>query len=135
VLLARIGATVAPATERQGRYLAELLRPVAARLQRLTAALPPGIDAEQRGQLWHSLGLAAYRLGEQIGDQGWLKNAIAAYRAALQEWTRERLPLAWAMAQNNLGTALRALGAREGSPARLEEAALAFRPALQEYTR
>jgi hypothetical protein len=35
---------------------------------------------------------------------------IAAYRAALEEYTRDRVPLDWAMTQNNLGTALRALG-------------------------
>jgi len=29
-----------------------------------------------------------------------------AYRAALEEWTFERVPLRWAATQNNLGTAL-----------------------------
>ena len=41
-----------------------------------------------------------------------LTEAVAAYRAALQEYTRERVPLDWAMTQNNLGTALRVLGRR-----------------------
>jgi hypothetical protein len=40
----------------------------------------------------------------------------------LQEWTRERVPLDWAGAQNNLGTALQTLGARESGTVRLEEA-------------
>jgi hypothetical protein len=31
---------------------------------------------------------------------------VGAYRAALQEYTRERVPLDWAMAQNNLDAAL-----------------------------
>jgi hypothetical protein len=35
-----------------------------------------------------------------------LEEAVAAYRAALEERTRERVPLDWAMTQNNLGVAL-----------------------------
>ena len=31
---------------------------------------------------------------------------MAAYRAALEEQTRERVPLDWAQTQNNLGNAL-----------------------------
>ena len=43
---------------------------------------------------------------------------MTAYRAALQEWTRERVPLQWAMTQNNLGNALssaRRAGERHGA--------------------
>src|SRR5512147_1054792 len=57
------------------------------------------------------------------------------YRAALQEWTRERVPLDWAMTQNNLGKALETLGERESGTTRLEEAVAAYRAALQEWTR
>ena len=56
-------------------------------------------------------------------------------RDALQEWTRERVPLEWAMTQNNLGNALATLGERESGTARLEEAVAAYREALQENTR
>jgi hypothetical protein len=35
---------------------------------------------------------------------------VAAYRAALEEMTRARVPLDWARTQNNLGTALGTLG-------------------------
>ena len=38
---------------------------------------------------------------------------MAAYRAALGELTQERVPLKWAMTQNNLGVALMTLGERE----------------------
>ena len=38
---------------------------------------------------------------------------MAAYTEALKEYTRERVPLDWAMTQNNLGTALVTLGKRE----------------------
>jgi hypothetical protein len=39
-----------------------------------------------------------------------LEEAVAAFRAALEERTRDRVPLDWATTQNNLGHALRALG-------------------------
>ena len=60
---------------------------------------------------------------------------MTAYRAALEEWTRDRVPLQWATTQNNLGTALETLGARESGTARLEEAVAAYRAALEERTR
>jgi hypothetical protein len=46
----------------------------------------------------------------------------AAFRAALEEYTRERVPLDWARTQMNLGNALERLGGRESGTARLEEA-------------
>jgi tetratricopeptide (TPR) repeat protein len=64
-----------------------------------------------------------------------LGQAVAAYRAALEERTRERVPLDWAMTQNNLGNALFTLGEREGGTARLEQALAAYRAALEELTR
>ena len=48
---------------------------------------------------------------------------------------RARVPLAWAMTQNNLGTALRALGERESGTAKLEQAVEAYQAALLERTR
>jgi hypothetical protein len=60
---------------------------------------------------------------------------VAAYSAALEERTRERVPLDWATTQNSLGAALCALGGRESGTARLEEAVAAFRAALEERTR
>jgi exonuclease VII small subunit len=60
---------------------------------------------------------------------------VAAYRAALEERTRDRVPLDWAMTQMNLGTALEVLGERESGTVRLEEAVTAYRAALEERTR
>ena len=54
--------------------------------------------------------------------------------AALEEWTRERVPLDWAMTQNNLGNALWTLGERESGTARLEEAVQAYHAALEVFT-
>jgi tetratricopeptide (TPR) repeat protein len=64
-----------------------------------------------------------------------LEEAVAAYRDALKEYTRERVPLQWAMTQNNLGLALWTLGERESGTARLEEAVAAYRDALKDLTR
>ena len=46
-----------------------------------------------------NLGNALLRLGERESGTARLEEAVAAYRAALQENTRERVPLHWAMTQ------------------------------------
>ena len=61
--------------------------------------------------------------------------AVAAYRAALEVKTRERVPLDWAKTQNNLGRRALELGQRESGTAHLEEAVAAFQAALEESTR
>ncbi len=75
------------------------------------------------------------RSGERESGTARLEEAVAAYREALKEWTRERVPLDWATTQNNLGNALQTLGERESGTARLEEAVAAYREALKERTR
>jgi hypothetical protein len=50
---------------------------------------------------------------------------LADFRLALQETTRDRVPLDWADTQMNLGNALQALGEREAGTERLEEAVAA----------
>jgi tetratricopeptide (TPR) repeat protein len=82
-----------------------------------------------------SLGNALMTLGERESGTARLEEAVAAYRAALEEWTRARVPLDWARTQNDLGNALRTLGERESGTARLEEAVAAYRAALEEWTR
>ena len=83
----------------------------------------------------NSLGNALQRLGERESGTARLEEAVDAYRAALQEYTRDRVPFQWAATQNNLANALQRLGERESRAARLEEAVAAYRAALQEYTR
>jgi tetratricopeptide (TPR) repeat protein len=139
-LLAWVAASVAPATEHAGQYVADLLKPAAGKLQHLCAQMPDGLDADQRGNLVHSFALAASVLGEQTGESGWLDQAVAAYRAALEEFTCEHAPLNWAAAQTNLGSALSMLGEREDGASdagrgRLEEAVVAFGAALEVFTR
>jgi tetratricopeptide (TPR) repeat protein len=69
-----------------------------------------------------NLGIALERLGERESGTARLEEAVAAYREALPELTRARVPLLWAAAHRNLGTALARLGERESGTARLEEA-------------
>ena len=73
-------------------------------------------------------------LGERESGAATLRQAVAAYREALKELTRARVPLDWAMTQNNLGNVLYVLGERESGTATSQEAATAFRVALEEYT-
>jgi tetratricopeptide (TPR) repeat protein len=72
--------------------------------------------------------------GDEMGDNAILVQAIGVYRDVVRERSRERVPLQWAMTQNNLGTALSELGERESGTGRLEEAVAAYREALKEYT-
>jgi tetratricopeptide (TPR) repeat protein len=99
------------------------------------AALARAGDADQRGTAQNNLGNALRTLGEREAGTERLEAAVAAYRAALEEYTRDRVPLQWAAVQMNLGTALLTLGEREAGTERLEEAVVAYRAALQEYTR
>jgi tetratricopeptide (TPR) repeat protein len=92
-------------------------------------------DPDQRGAAQNNLGAALRTLGERESGTARLEEAVAAYRAALEELTRERVPLDWAGTQNNLGNALHTLGGRESGTARLEEAVAAYRAALEEMTR
>ena len=59
---------------------------------------------------------------------------MAAFRAALQEELASRVPLDWAMTQNNLANALRTLGERRRCES-YRRAVTAVRVALQEWTR
>src|SRR5512139_3759612 len=56
---------------------------------------------------------ALWRLGGRESGTARLEEAVAAYRDALKEYTRERVPLQWATTQNNLGNALETLGEGE----------------------
>jgi tetratricopeptide (TPR) repeat protein len=89
---------------------------------------------DERGIAQDNLGTALSALGDREGGMARLEEAVAAYRDALKERTRERVPLDWATTQYNLGNALSALGKREGGTARLEEAVAAYRDALKENT-
>jgi tetratricopeptide (TPR) repeat protein len=80
--------------------------------------------------LQNNLGGALLRLAQRESGTTRLQEAIAAYRAALNEYARDRAPLRWAITQHNLGNALTILGERESGTARLEEAAAAWEERL-----
>jgi tetratricopeptide (TPR) repeat protein len=78
---------------------------------------------------------ALYQYGKDRGINPALKEVVDIWKTLAQELPRERVPLDWAMTQNNLGTALTTLGEREAGTARLEETVEAYRNALLERTR
>ena len=71
--------------------------------------------------------------GERSGKTASLVESLALYRDALKEWTRERVPLDWAMTQINLGNALERRAG--GGTGQLEEAVAAYRDAFGKYPR
>jgi tetratricopeptide (TPR) repeat protein len=96
----------------------------------------PAVSKNEQGAAHNNLGNALATLGErESGTTARLEEAVAAYRAALEEYAREQVPLDWAVTQNNLGNALATLGERESGTARLEEEVAAYRAALEERTR
>jgi tetratricopeptide (TPR) repeat protein len=92
-------------------------------------------DSDQRGTALNLLGNALGSLGERESGTETLKKAADAFREALKERTRDRVPLDWATTQNNLGLALWHLDERESGTETLAQAVDAFREALKEKTR
>ena len=122
-------------TETRGRVLARGLRNSTEKLATLLENPAAISSGARRARLQLSLGNALQTLGERERGTEFLERAVGAYRAALEEYTRERVPLSWAATQNSLGNALRVLGERERGTERLERAVDAHRAALEEYTR
>ena len=83
----------------------------------------------------NNLGSVLQVLGERTNDEAVLREAVSAYRAALEVYTKESLPADWAMTQNNLGIVLQVLGERTNDEAVLQEAVSAYRAALQVRTK
>src|SRR5439155_7664038 len=83
----------------------------------------------------NNLGNALERLGERESGTARLEEALAVDRAALEERTRDRVPLDWAETQYSLGDALRMLGQLENGAEHLEEVVSAYGAALEERTR
>src|SRR4051812_27665929 len=102
--------------EQAGIEAARLRYIEAARLYEQAADLLPAEDHDQRGADLVYAGLRWTDQGRDFGDNPALGRAIAAYRAALQERTRERMPLEWAGTQDNLGLALELLAERRKDP-------------------
>ena len=114
---------VAESEERRGDLAMTRLRYGDAAESYAVAAsfLPPSLS-DHHSFLLSQQAAALFRQGDELGDNAALRQAIKMYGDALTERTRERVPLDWAMTQNNLGNALRTLGERQSGTARLEEA-------------
>ena len=83
----------------------------------------------------NNLGAALLRLGERESGTARLEEAVAAYRAALEEGPASGCRSNGPRPRSISATALARLGERESGTARLEEAVAAFRAALKERTR
>jgi len=119
-----------------GRYIADQLEPFIKKVRELLeSAGQQGWDTDTRAQVRVILADSLSTFGEQAGKNEPLEEAVEVYREALKERTRERVPLKWAVTQNNLGNALSSLGEREPGTERLEEAVEVYREALKERTR
>jgi len=79
------------------------------------------------------LGLALETIGERESGTDKLEEAVAAYREALKEFTRDRVPLEWAYANHDLANALAALAERQKSSALMAEALACMRVAVEAY--
>jgi tetratricopeptide (TPR) repeat protein len=83
----------------------------------------------------NSLGNALSSLGDREANPDVLREAVNAYRAALEVRTRAQAPAQWATTKNGMGLALMRLGRLGDGIPRLEEAVDAFRNALDVRTR
>jgi tetratricopeptide (TPR) repeat protein len=128
-------AAAASATAEGSLAMTELHYGQAADLFKQAAELVPVGHPNETGNYIQEQANALYREGYEHGNNAALKQSIATWRLVFQYRTRERVPLQWAMTQDNLGLALWALGERESGTARLQEAVAAYRAALEERTR
>lgn len=78
--------------------------------------------ADQNGSALNNLGAALQTLGERESGTARLEEAVAAYRDALTERTRERVPLQWATTQYNFSLVIEVLATRNGSASTFQEA-------------
>src|SRR5262249_35107821 len=76
------------------------------------ALVPPG-HSDQTADYLHRQANALYSQGDKRGDNAALRQSIETWLPVLQYRARDRVPLDWAMTQNNLGNALSRLGERE----------------------
>ncbi|MBX3568484.1 MAG: caspase family protein [Rhizobiaceae bacterium] len=87
------------------------------------------------GNVYHALGLRSLDANVSAGRH---LQSVVAYTMAMQELTRDKVPLQWAATQNNLANAYQALAYRQRDPAQsmsyLNQSADAQRAALTEMT-
>jgi tetratricopeptide (TPR) repeat protein len=119
----------------EGHYVADRLARLIVQVRALAGSKEGVWDPETLAGVQFSLATALGFYGAQSGKNEPLIESAELYRRVLVAWTREHVPVDWAMTQNNLGNALATLGERESGTKRLEEAVAAYRAALEERTR
>ena len=134
-IAARVVEVVGALIDSEGCFLNRYADTFAEQIKSLVAHPKANWTPDARGTVFFAFGVAKGLAGRERADSAALEEAVAAFRAALKERTRERVPFHGAMTQDNLGTALFRLGERESGTGRLEEAVAAFRAALKEWTR
>lgn len=121
--------------------------PGTGRLREAVTALREALEERTRKRVpldWadtqNNLATALQKLAAREGDdpprqQADLAQAVAAANAALQEWTRPKVPFYWAMAEETLGETLRQKGEIAPGTAELQQAEAVLRGALEIFTR
>ncbi len=92
-----------------------------------------GWSADTRARVNLVVGIASSISGIALDSEDSLHTAIAYFQRTQADWTRERDPLEWAMAQQNLGLAQRSLAEQNLQVAPLQAAATAYQSALGVY--
>jgi tetratricopeptide (TPR) repeat protein len=131
----RIFVTTVPTLNMSGQYLVPLMRNTAERLEPIVHRLNSAFSADTRGALLEIYARVQLIIGDQTGADDHLKIAIDTYHKVLEEFSRERLPLAWALTQNSLGFALWTLGKHGTNNDLLKQAVVAFQESLKEFDR
>ena len=80
-----------------------------------------------------NLGVVLEIVGRRETATDHLEEAVAAYREALKEDTRDRTPLQWGYCQQGLANSLAEVAERKKSPALMEEALASMRNAADAY--
>ena len=133
-LAAVVAQQALPAME-GGRYVADVLAPMAQKVAKLVDAPPATMRPEDIGQILFSYACAEVTLAQQGGGRDDLVRAVQVFRQTLNNWTRESFPRRWVMAQIHLGDALRALGELGAEEAPFAEAVQATGEAFKELQR
>lgn len=92
-----------------------------------------GWSADSRARTNLILGIATRTSGVELKSKESLQAAVVYFQHSLDDWTRERDPLEWAMTQRNLGDALDAPFGFDWNAAPLHPAMAAFENALAVY--
>ena len=133
-ILAALAVVYAIPVQRFGQFVADVLLPIAKKLEVLVSSIPKSMRPEDRALLIYSYAKIEEVIGDQTGNNASLTRAINAYRRLSEIWTREQFPLKWAGVQNNIGNIFQTLGEQEKGPDSLALAVACFGMALEVWT-